>query len=51
VEAMKMETPLRAPLAGAVVAVEYAVGDAVAAGQPVVVLEGGPDDDPQSERG
>jgi biotin carboxyl carrier protein len=40
VEAMKMETPLRAPFAGTVVAVPQAPGAPVAAGQAVVELEG-----------
>jgi biotin carboxyl carrier protein len=39
VEAMKMETPLRAPFAGRVVAVPSAPGAPVAAGQAVVELE------------
>jgi biotin carboxyl carrier protein len=39
VEAMKMETPLRAPVAATVVAVPSAVGAPVAAGQVVVELD------------
>jgi acetyl-CoA/propionyl-CoA carboxylase biotin carboxyl carrier protein len=39
VEAMKMETPLRAPFAATVVAVPSAVGAPVAAGQVVVELD------------
>ncbi|HZD00184.1 MAG TPA: biotin carboxylase N-terminal domain-containing protein [Actinomycetes bacterium] len=41
VEAMKMETPLRAPSAGKVVEVPPAVGGPVSAGQTVVVLDTG----------
>jgi acetyl-CoA/propionyl-CoA carboxylase biotin carboxyl carrier protein len=41
VEAMKMETPLRAPFAGKVVEVLQAAGGPVAAGQTIVVLEPG----------
>jgi acetyl-CoA/propionyl-CoA carboxylase biotin carboxyl carrier protein len=41
VEAMKMETPLRAPFAAKVVEVPPAVGGAVSAGQTIVVLEPG----------
>jgi acetyl-CoA/propionyl-CoA carboxylase biotin carboxyl carrier protein len=39
VEAMKMETPLRAPFQGVVVGVRSAIGGPVAAGQVVVELE------------
>jgi len=39
VEAMKMETPLRAPFAATVVAVPSAVGAPVTAGQVVVELD------------
>jgi len=39
VEAMKMETPLRAPFAGTVVEVPFAAGQPVSAGQTLVVLE------------
>jgi len=39
VEAMKMETPLRAPFAGRVVEVPSSAGGPVSAGQTIVVLE------------
>lgn len=39
VEAMKMETPLAAPAAGKVKAVNFAEGDLVDAGKPIVQLE------------
>jgi acetyl-CoA/propionyl-CoA carboxylase biotin carboxyl carrier protein len=41
VEAMKMETPVRAPFGGTVVEVPSAVGGPVAAGQTIVLLEAG----------
>jgi acetyl-CoA/propionyl-CoA carboxylase biotin carboxyl carrier protein len=41
VEAMKMETPVRAPFAGTVVEVPSSVGGPVAAGQTIVLLEAG----------
>ena len=41
VEAMKMETPVRAPFAGTVVEVPSPVGGPVAAGQTIVLLEAG----------
>ncbi len=41
VEAMKMETPVRAPFAGRVLEVPFPVGGPVAAGQTIVVLEAG----------
>lgn len=34
-----MATPIRAPLTGRVWKIERAVGDAVAAGDPVIILE------------
>ena len=39
VEAMKMETPLRAPFQAKVTEVRSSVGDAVSAGEAVVILE------------
>jgi acetyl-CoA/propionyl-CoA carboxylase biotin carboxyl carrier protein len=39
VEAMKMETPLRAPFQGKVIEVRIAVGNAVSAGEDVIILE------------
>ena len=41
VEAMKMETLVRAPFAGTVVEVPSSVGGPVAAGQTIVLLEAG----------
>jgi biotin carboxyl carrier protein len=41
IEAMKLETRLRAEKAGVVVAVQVAVADTVSAGQILVVVEGG----------
>jgi acetyl-CoA/propionyl-CoA carboxylase, biotin carboxylase, biotin carboxyl carrier protein len=43
VEAMKMETPLRAPFQGKVIEVRIAVGNAVSAGEDVIILEPAPE--------
>jgi acetyl-CoA/propionyl-CoA carboxylase, biotin carboxylase, biotin carboxyl carrier protein len=43
VEAMKMETPLRAPFQGRVIEVRNAVGNAVSAGEDVIILEPAPE--------
>jgi acetyl-CoA/propionyl-CoA carboxylase, biotin carboxylase, biotin carboxyl carrier protein len=43
VEAMKMETPLRAPFQGKVTEVRIAVGNAVSAGEDVIILEPAPE--------
>ncbi len=46
VEAMKMETPLRAPFQGKVAEVRSSVGDAVSAGEAVIILEAAAAGDP-----
>jgi biotin carboxyl carrier protein len=40
---MKMETPLRAPFQGKVIEVRIAVGNAVSAGEDVIILEPAPE--------
>jgi len=48
VEAMKMETPLRAPFQAKVREVRSSVGDAVSAGEAVIILEAAAEGDPGS---